>query len=246
MLNWFRSRGQAHSDLEPEFLEIYADCAAYTMTSIERMHGLWASVRHIVRHAIPGDLVECGVWRGGSSMLIARTLLSLGEPQRRLWLYDTFAGMTEPSERDVEYTGRRIVQGWDRIRGDRESPYFALSGLPEVRANMSSTGYPDSLIAYAVGPVEETIPTTAPEQIALLRLDTDWYESTRHELEHLWPRVHIGGVMIVDDYGHWVGAREAVDEYFTGRGDAPLLVRLDYSGRIAVKTASNQPPPVVS
>ena len=236
MLNWLRTRGRAHSDLEPEFLEIYAGCAKYTMTSVERMHGLWASVRHIVHQAIPGDFVECGVWRGGSSMLIARTLLSLGEPDRKLWLYDTFAGMTEPSERDVEYTGRRITETWDRIRGNRHSPYFALSGLPEVRANMSSTGYPDALIEYVVGPVEETIPATTPQHIALLRLDTDWYESTRHELEHLWPKLDYGGVMIVDDYGHWIGAREAVDEYFTGRRDAPLMVRLDYSGRIAVKS----------
>ncbi len=246
MLNWLRARRRAHSDLEPEFLAIYEKCSANTMTSIERMYGLWASVRYVVHRGVPGDFVECGVWRGGSSMLVALTLISLGQQHRKLWLYDTFAGMTEPSERDVEYSGSRIAERWDKIRGRKDSPYFAFSGLTEVQANMSSTGYPVDLIEYVVGPVEETMPVKAPNQIALLRLDTDWYESTRHELEHMWPRIQPDGVMIVDDYGHWIGAREAVDEYFRERPDAPLLVRLDYSGRVALKHAPLQPPAGVS
>ena len=85
--------------------------------------------------------------------------------------------------------------------------------------------------------MEETIPGRAPERIALLRLDTDWYESTRHELEHLWERLEPGGVLIIDDYGHWAGAREAVDEFFAKRSDAPLLTRVDYTGRIGVKAS---------
>jgi hypothetical protein len=85
------------------------------------------------------------------------------------------------------------------------------------------------------GPVETTLPAQAPDRLALLRLDTDWYASTRHELEQLYPRLVREGVLIVDDYGHWEGAREAVDEYFAANGPAPLLQRVDYTGRMAVK-----------
>lgn len=92
------------------------------------------------------------------------------------------------------------------------------------------------MLEFVIGPVEETLITKVPERIALLRLDTDWYESTRAELEYLYPRLVVGGVLIVDDYGHWKGARKAVDEYFAALGnDAPLLNRLDYTGRMAVR-----------
>jgi hypothetical protein len=86
------------------------------------------------------------------------------------------------------------------------------------------------------GKVEETLPEHAPESIALLRLDTDWYESTRHELEHLFPRVVAGGVLLLDDYGHWKGSRKAVDEYFAAQGITMLLNRVDYTGRLGIVT----------
>ena len=98
------------------------------------------------------------------------------------------------------------------------------------------TGYPEEKIHFVQGRVEETIPASAPDSISLLRLDTDWYESTKHELVHLFPRLSPSGVIIIDDYGHWKGCRKAVDEYFD-TGDHPqlLLNRVDYSCRIAVK-----------
>ena len=88
-----------------------------------------------------------------------------------------------------------------------------------------------ALSASSVG----SLPAQAPTAVALLRLDTDWYLSTKHEMEHLYPRLSAGGVLIVDDYGHWDGARQAVEEYFLTHGDKPLLARTDYTGRLAVK-----------
>jgi hypothetical protein len=85
------------------------------------------------------------------------------------------------------------------------------------------------------GPVESTIPATIPDQLAILRLDTDWYESTKHELDHLYPRLVSGGILIIDDYGHWQGARQAVDEYFARQNLKPLLSRIDYTCRIMIK-----------
>lgn len=226
---------RTHPDLEPAFASVYARCAPFTMTSVERMYALWQAVRHVQARGIAGDVVECGVWRGGSSMLAALALLDEGERSRTLWLYDTFEGMSEPTEHDVDITGARMVDEWETYRGQEDSLMFAYGALDEVKRNMGSTAYPAEQLRFVQGKVEETIPAEAPGQVALLRLDTDWYESTRHELEHLYPRLAPGGVLIIDDYGHWAGAREAVDEFFAGRDDAPLLSRIDYTGRIGTK-----------
>lgn len=219
-------------DNDKEFLEIYSRCKPYTKTSRERMYSLYQAVRYIVSHDIPGELVECGVWKGGSCMLIALTLQHMGA-SRNLYLYDTFAGMTEPSEDDVSIRKRKnAVSLWGKQqRGDVNE--WCLSPLEEVRTNMKSTGYAEEYIQFVQGRVEDTIPEQAPEKIALLRLDTDWYASTKHELIHLYPRLSRGGTLIVDDYGYWDGARKAVDEYFGDR--PPLLVRVDEPGRVAIK-----------
>ena len=100
---------------------------------------------------------------------------------------------------------------------------------------MYSTGYDKSKIHLVKGKVEETIPKTLPERIALLRLDTDWYASTKHEMLHLFPRLVPGGVLILDDYGSWLGARKAVDEYIAENKVKIFLCRVDNSGRVAVK-----------
>jgi hypothetical protein len=104
----------------------------------------------------------------------------------------------------------------------------------EVRAMLMRTGYPAERMHFVPGLVEQTIPGRAPERIALLRLDTDYYESTKHELAHLYPRIGAGGVLIVDDYGHWCGSREAVDEYIAEHRLPLLLQRIDYTARLAI------------
>jgi O-methyltransferase len=224
--------GQA--DLEPEFLELHARCAAYTMTSVERMYALYGAIHHVIRAGIPGELVECGVWRGGSSMMAALVLMQLGDSERRLYLYDTFAGMPEPGELDIDARGQSAHPTWQTAQR-QDINEWCYSSLTEVRENLLSTGLPTERLHLVEGLVEETIPATAPERIAVLRLDTDWYESTRHELEHLYPRLSPGGVLIIDDYGHWAGARAAVDRYFAKSVKPPLLHRIDNTGRIGVR-----------
>jgi O-methyltransferase len=228
-----RSPDVGCADLEPEFIALYERCAPATMTSIERMYALYQAVRHVHAAAIPGDVVECGVWRGGSSMLAALTLDSLGDRERRVWLYDTFEGMPPPADVDRSLTGqhaRDLLKRTDAA-GDNTR---AVAGLDEVKANLAGTGYPSDHLHFVEGRVEDTIPAVAPEEISILRLDTDWYESTRHELRHLWPRLSPGGVLIIDDYGHWQGARRAVDE-FLATVEPVLLQRIDYTGRLALK-----------
>ena len=154
-----------------------------------------------------------------------------------LYLFDTFEGMTKPTEKDVHWTGQAAEALLAREPNSQESILWAQASLDEVRDAMDGVCYPASKIHYAKGSVEDTIPDQAPDQIALLRLDTDWYESTLHEMIHLFPLLCVSGVLIIDDYGYWQGSRRAVDEYFESQKFTPLLHKLDYSGRIAVKTS---------
>jgi O-methyltransferase len=206
--------------------------APFTMTGVERRLALLDAIAYIAHHRIPGAVVECGVWRGGSMMAAALALQEHGDI-RDLYLFDTFEGMTPPGEFDREFTGRMAS---DLLAADptHTSDYWAVASLEQVRVNMRSTGYPQDRMHFVEGPVEATIPERAPATIALLRLDTDWYESTRHELVHLYPRIPSGGVLIIDDYGHFEGARKAADEYLEETGARVLLNRIDYTGRIAV------------
>jgi len=216
-----------------DFQAIYDRVAArgskFTMTPMERCYALYQGVKYIVRSGIPGDIVECGVWRGGSSMLAALTLLALGRTDRRLYLYDTYEGMSEPGDKDVDLHG---VPYRDLYEREKE---ILTVGLDIVKQNMVSTGYPAEQIIFVKGKVEDTLPGNAPDRIALLRLDTDFFESTYHEFVHLYPRLVPGGVLLIDDYGHFLGAREATDRYFRECGVKVLLHRVDYSCRIGVK-----------
>lgn len=213
------------SDMPSRFWELHERCHTHSMTGPERLYAMHEAVRYVHARDIPGAIVECGVWRGGSAMMAALTLLQLRDTSRKLWLYDTFRGMPRPGARDVDINGSAAQDRWVEN--------WCAASVGEVKRNLVSTGYPVQQVVYVDGMVEETIPESSPEEIALLRLDTDFYESTKHELEHLYSKLTSGGVLIIDDYGNWQGARRAVDEYFAAE---PLLFsRLDYSGRMAVK-----------
>jgi hypothetical protein len=224
---------QALADLSDAERAIVARVAPFTMTSLDRRASLLQAVDHVVRHGVPGDIVECGVWRGGSMMAVALALLARGDTQRHLYLYDTFEGMSEPTAADRSHDGVSAQLQLERTA--RGQGVWCEAGLEDVQANLWSTGYPRERIHFVQGRVEDTIPATLPQQIALLRLDTDWYESTRHELQHLYPRLQSQGVLIIDDYGHWQGARQAVDEYFAGSVPPAYLHRVDYTARLLVK-----------
>jgi len=222
-------------DFDPIHRDIYEKIKNNTMTSPERIYSLLEAVRYVETNQIPGAIVECGVWKGGSMMAVAEMLSRLGVTTRELYLYDTFEGMSEPDERDKTYSGESASDLLEKDADKEQNLVWAYSTLETVQEGMQSTRYPQEKVHYIKGKVEDTIPSTVPPQIALLRLDTDWYESTRHELIHLFPRLSRTGVLILDDYGHWAGARKAVDEYFAEHKQPLLLNRIDETGRIAVK-----------
>ncbi|MGI9474227.1 MAG: TylF/MycF/NovP-related O-methyltransferase [Rubripirellula sp.] len=221
-------------DMERDVVDTIIRVKDYTMTSMERLHGLCEAVRYITSARIEGDIVECGVWRGGSMMAIADMLKKQGDTSRDLHLFDTFSGMSDPTENDVTVHGETAETLMEVESKADATSVWCVSNLKDVQDHMASVGYPESQIHYYEGMVEDTIPAGAPGKISLLRLDTDFYESTRHEMEHLFPRLADGGVLIVDDYGHWAGAKRAVDEYFESHGIALMLNRLDYTGRIGI------------
>jgi O-methyltransferase len=219
------SDGQSHrqdADIinDKTFMHIYDLCREFTMTSIYNMFALYSAVNYLVKAQVPGDVVECGVWRGGSAMLAALTLMKVGDANRKIFLYDTFEGMPKPATQDVRHDGQSAETLWAEQGGDRESQW-ARASQKEVEDNMAGTSYPKDRVIYVKGKVEETIPSVIPSKVALLRLDTDWYESTKHELTELFPRLSRGGALLVDDYGWWKGSRAAVDEYFS---DKPILL----------------------
>ena len=226
-------RSAALADLAPADRELVARVEPFTMTSLDRRASLLGAIDHVVRHGIAGDFVECGVWRGGSMMLAALALMARGDTSRDLWLYDTFEGMSEPGAEDRSASGESAAARLART--PRGEGVWCEAGLADVRANLESTGYPRERIHFIEGKVEDTIPATLPKRAALLRLDTDWYESTRHELCHLYPLLSRHGILVIDDYGHWQGARQAVDEYFAAQGQPVYLHRVDYTARLVVK-----------
>jgi O-methyltransferase len=199
------------------------------MTSPARVYCLVEAVRYVLGCGVEGAIVVCGVARGGSMMAVALTLIDQNAANRHLYLYDPFEGMPRPTDRDVRWNGQSAAEKFAQVCTSERGSDWCRSAIDEVKVNLGKTGYPPELCHYIKGLAEETIPATVPDQIAILRLDTDWYQSTRHELEHLYPRLVSGGVLIIDDYGDWQGARRAVDEWIAS-GLPILLNRIDTTG----------------
>ncbi len=220
-------------DVEEDFIDIHRQAQPNSMVSPERLYATYQAVKYVEANNIEGDVVECGVWKGGNSMVMALTLLNCNSKHRNIYLYDTFEGMVEPGEKDVDFKGQHSKGVWQKHQS-ADVNEWCYSPLEEVKQNMASTLYPEDKIHFIKGKVEDTIPATLPDKIAVLRLDTDWYESTVHELTHLFPKLAERGVLLIDDYGHWKGQKEAVDAYFADKFK-PLLSRTDYSGRMMIK-----------
>jgi hypothetical protein len=240
---FFKARGydivRHDSTYSREELDIAKKVEPVTATTNARLVALIDAVKYLVENKIEGDFVECGVWRGGSMMAAMYALLNLKNTSYHFHLFDTYEGMSAPSQKDVMFDGQKasdILRASEKIEGPAN--YWCVASLETVQRNVSSTGYPKDKIHFIKGRVEETLPKHAPGRIALLRLDTDWYESTKHELIHLYPRLCDNGVLLIDDYGHWKGARQAVDEFFAGQKFRPLLQRVDYSGRVLIKPSA--------
>lgn len=219
------------STVHPEFVRSYKKYYDLTMVPWRPLYWSWLSAKYIQEHKIPGDVVECGVFKGGCSLIMAEA------HDRESWMYDTYKGMSEPTEHDFKgtYSGERF-DSVKRYRSATREGFvdWAYGSIEEVKHAIRKSGLTESRFKLVQGKVEDTIPGQIPEKIALLRLDTDFYESTKHELTNLYPLLSDGGILIVDDYGSWAGSRKAVDEYFEIVNPRPLILPEGSSGNIMV------------
>ena len=215
---------QTFYDIQDEtFWRIAAEVYEATQLNCAALWALYSSIRYVVDQKIEGDIVECGVFLGGSMMMILRTLQDMGDQNRRVFLYDSFEMFSGViTEHDVNYRGRPVSG-------------LTTNFMDVTRQNVDETGYPQDQLVFVPGNVEETTTKTSHDRIALLRLDTDTYYSTKVELENLYPYLVPGGVIIVDDYGYNAGCRKATDEYFASRGNKPLFHRTTNNSRTGLK-----------
>ena len=207
-----------------EFANYFRQVRPYTMCSSARLRGLYRAARHVVENGVPGDIVECGVARGGSAALMALVLRQL-ESDKSVWAFDTFEGIPAPTEQDPDYVIASLYTG--KFRGD----------LEEMKNTFRTLGIQERF-RFVQGRFEDTLPETRVGPIALLHIDGDWYSSVKACLEHLYDRVSPGGVIQLDDYGFWQGAEKATDEFLSKRNLPRNLIKLDYSGRQIWKSAS--------
>jgi O-methyltransferase len=217
--------------------EIYLEVQDYTMLNPEKLYAFIQAVRYVARNGIQGDIVECGVWRGGAIMAAALTLNQINAEERNFYLYDTFSGMSRPTDKDKACSGTKhldLIGEFEKKRTGEDSSDWCLATIDEVRENLARIPYDQSRFRLVEGKVEDTIPGVLPGSIAILRLDTDWYESTSHEMQHLMPLLVPKGVLIVDDYYRWTGNKDAVDEYLEQHGIPVLMNRVGNSA-IGVK-----------
>lgn len=214
-----RKRGQETIPgyVSDEFRTLYQKYCHRSMVPWSGLYTSFKAARYVAEAGIPGDLVECGVWKGGCSAIMAEALRAHGAGDRSIYLYDTFEGMTQPTAQDAHFSGaHNAIKKFNRLKRDGSvGSDWSRGAIDEVKESMAMSGYNTDLIHYIKGPVEETLVSNPlPDTISVLRLDTDWYESTKVEMEQLFPRLQKGGVFLVDDYGAWKGAYEAVNEYF--------------------------------
>lgn len=207
-----------------------------TMTSVQRLVNTLKTCKYVVANNIPGDFVECGVWRGGHAILAKRVFEGLGS-DRKVWMFDTFEGMTAPTTLDIKINAKQdaSVKYNQSLKDDHCD--WAYASFHEVKDNCQKSGIDMAGLEFVQGDVCQTLKNEErlPDQICALRLDTDWYESTKMELEVLYPRISSLGALIIDDYGEWHGARKAVDEYFSKKDYKPLFNRIDQTGVASLK-----------
>lgn len=211
-------------------------CSKYSMNPKIRMWALIQSIKYLVKNEIFGDIVETGVFKGGNLILIKK-ILDLYNPNSmiKIYGYDTFEGMTKPGKNDKDIFGENPLNFWTK-NANKNYNSWCYSSIEEVKKNFNiETSNNTFSLKLIKGKVEETLlkKENLPEKISLLRLDTDWYESSKIELEILYPRLVKGGVLIIDDYGHWQGVKKSVDEYFLNKNI--WLHYIDYGCRLLIK-----------
>lgn len=211
---------------ETVFWEVFERMKPFTCLNAERFYNIYKSVEYIAQCGIAGHFAECGVFLGGSIIGAAHFAEHFGLGDRKFYVFDTFEGFpTDTMEKDIAGATYDLST----------LTVFNNNFRAVVEKNIAASKLDPSKFILIQGLVEETLPSFEIDALAYLRLDTDYYESTLVELDCLYPHLSRGGVVILDDYGHFDGVRQATDDYFRKIGGGPLLQRVDYTGRCGVK-----------
>ncbi len=215
--------------LDPRKLWLVKAVGANSMASYARRANVYELATRAEKAGLAGAFVECGVWRGGCAAIMAYVAKAAGRG-RKTWLFDSFEGLPEPTSQDGE---RARVYAGDRTSGAMASIAKCVGPLEDVKALFARLGIAESAYVTVKGWFQDTLPVSRDQigPIALLRLDGDWYESTKVCLDNLYDLVVPGGFVIIDDYGHWEGCKKAIDEFFAARGVQPTLHPIDDTGR---------------
>lgn len=238
-------------DYQEEAGKIIERIRPYTMLSYESLITLYQQVRWSELNFIPGDFVECGIWKGGAVGLMAQTNLFFGKNERHIHCFDIFDNICEP---DPKIDGEWAIQQASILSGRPPESFtgalkpvkniYASHGgactLEEVKMLIENKiGYPKEYLHYYKGWFQDTLPVNSRsiKEIALLRIDADWYASTKICLEYLYDKVVPGGFIIIDDYGTYDGCRKAVDEWITARGKKVFLHHASKDTRYWIKPA---------
>lgn len=221
----YRNR-KAFPDLQDDFFwTLVEKYKPYSLIGVARMWNIYESIHYIKSANVPGDIIECGVFLGGSLALAIDAAAEVGLTGRTFWASDTFEGFVKDVKSE-DYTGKVVPF--------KRHPNFR--DVAEATINLATTG--GNRVEYLAGPVETTLEDWPIKSIAMARLDTDYYESTRVELEQIFPRLSDRGVLIIDDYGHFKECRRAVDEYFSDQSRVCAWSRVDYSCRSGIKISA--------
>ena len=201
------------------------------------------AIKYILKNNIDGVIIECGV-ESGNFEHIWITELMKNNAVRDIYMYDTFGGLVAPTKYD--YTCKdailykmnkdEVYNTWKNHIIDDKTNSWCYTPLENVQNRLHSTGYPTEKLHYIVGDVMNTLSNRAgiPEKIAILRLDTDWYESSKFELEQMYDNVVSGGVIIFDDYYHWDGQRRATDDFFLSKNLNYIFVNMGNNKTAAI------------
>lgn len=238
LINKFFSKfGLVITKTKPSIVEITQEekdlidlCKNFSMTTDIRMWALLNSLKKILSENIEGEIVECGIWKGGNIILIKK-FMERYNLKKKIYCYDTFEGMYETSKEDRELSTN--IDAKEIINDDHK--YVCESSFQQTENNIKKNVNNMNDIFFIKGKVEDTLKVNKniPEKISICRLDTDYYSSTKIELEKLYSRISKGGVLIVDDYGHWSGSKKAVDEFFKDKFIMKHYV--DYACRLIIK-----------
>jgi len=203
------------------------------MGTIDNLAATILAVRYVCQNKIKGDFVECGVWRGGHGIAAALTF-DLYKSKNKVICFDTFLGMTKPTDDDSRiYNKVKAITKFNSSSRETHNEWCYAS-FEEVENNFLRAGVSKDNFQLIKGDVAETLPIFKVDAISFLRLDTDWYESTKVELKYLWPLLSVNGLLVVDDYGHWQGSKKAVDEFFQSNPTI-LFHATDYRTRSGIK-----------